>query len=353
MSRGLAYWNSERIRFIRENFVAVAVPTWVCREEGPEGEFLRGAGIEKHWVTSSGYKSCVSAGGKYLGGDPTEEVMEAFAALPAGEREAGAVEVRDLRPEEVVIPAPPEEGMVLKVHARFLAKDGSGKLRHAGVEDFPAMRDDAEMAERWAQFLEPNTEYLWLTRGEVEGLVPAAVADSAEVGQKIAVDPAVAMRMARFHVNPKRATTSEGGAWSEKEVKEAALGLVVEEVTEGRIGMRVEGRVHWGTDYDAALATSPDGPLAMGYEAPISGRLEYDRAEKKIVRFDMVAAGEVWGRWGDANNKSMEIERPGRAPFGFAFEMAHGESPTERIPPGGNGKYVSEESRRYFPVVAE
>ncbi len=351
MSRGLAYWNSERIRFIRENFVAVAVPTWVCREEGPEGEYLRGAGIDKHWVTSSGYKSCVSASGKFLGRDPSEEVLEAFAALPADEREPGAVKVRDLRPEERVVPGPPEGGLVLKVHARFLAQDGDGKLRQAEAADFPAMREDAEVAERWALFLEPNTEYMWVTRGEREALVPAEVLEGAAVGQRITVDPAIPMRMARFHLNPKRATTSEGGTWSEKEVKEAVLELVVEEVTAGRIGMRVEGRVHWGSDYDATQATSPGGPLAMGYEAPILGKLEYDREAGEIVRFDMVAAGDVWGRWGDANNKSMDVERPGRVPFGFAFEMARGESPTERIPPGGNGKYVSEESRRYFPVA--
>jgi hypothetical protein len=38
----------------------------------------------------------------------------------------------------------------------------------------------------------------------------------------------------------------------------------------------------------------------------------------------------------------MYVERPGRAPFGFAFELATGETPTDRIPPGGNGRYVSE-----------
>jgi hypothetical protein len=33
----------------------------------------------------------------------------------------------------------------------------------------------------------------------------------------------------------------------------------------------------------------------------------------------------------------MTIERPGRSPIGFAFELARGDTPTDRIPPAGNG----------------
>jgi hypothetical protein len=52
----------------------------------------------------------------------------------------------------------------------------------------------------------------------------------------------------------------------------------------------------------------------------------------------------VWGRSGDANGKSLFAERPGRTPFGFAFELARGATPTERIPPGGNPEYVGPKS---------
>ncbi len=97
-------------------------------------------------------------------------------------------------------------------------------------------------------------------------------------------------------------------------------------------------------------ATTPNGPLGQGFETPIHGRIEYDRVKKAFTRFDMVAPGEVWGRWGDANGKSMYVERPGRKPFGFAFELATGESPTDRIPPGGNGRYVTERTG-YFAAT--
>ena len=66
--------------------------------------------------------------------------------------------------------------------------------------------------------------------------------------------------------------------------------------------------------------------------------MEYDRTKNVFTRFDIAAPGEVWGRWGDANGKSLFAERPGRTPFGFAFELAEGNSPTHRLPPGGNGE---------------
>lgn len=88
------------------------MPTEISRAKGPEGEFLRGAGIDKHWVTSSGYMSCVSPSGKWLGHAPSTKVLEAFEKLPKDEREPNAVKVPDLKPSEAVIPIPPEGGLV-------------------------------------------------------------------------------------------------------------------------------------------------------------------------------------------------------------------------------------------------
>ena len=48
----------------------------------------------------------------------------------------------------------------------------------------------------------------------------------------------------------------------------------------------------------------------------------YDRKKRAFTRFDIVALGDTWGRWGDANRKSMYVECLGRSPFGFAFELA-------------------------------
>lgn len=337
MSRGLTWWNDETIQLVRENFIAVSVPTWICRTNSPEGEFLRAAGIDKRWVTSSGYMHCVSASGKFLGGRPCEEVLQKFQQLPKSERDPGAINVPDIKPSEQVIPSPPEGGLVLRVHARFLSRGDKGELRYAKTTDFPLMREKPKVMRRWQLFLQPNTEYMWLTQKEWQSLVPA----NPLKGQRLPVDSILAQRMARFHLTPKRATTSEGGIVSKRLVQRAQLGLVVEDVSPQRIRMKLNGFVHWGSHYDESKATTPNGPLALGYETPLYGRLEYDLKRKVFTRFDIVAPGHVWGRWGDANGKSMYVERPGRVPFGFAFELATG-TPTDRIPPGGNGRYVTE-----------
>jgi hypothetical protein len=340
VSRALTFWTDANIQLIRENFVAAAVPTWICRAKGPEGDFLRGAGIDKQWVTSSGYMSCISPGGTMLGYAPSAKVLEEFRKLPESERGPGVIKVPDLKPDEQLIPSPPEHGLVLKVHARFLSRDDKGELGYARPEDFPLMGDKTGLNNPWRLFLEPNTDYLWLIEEEGKSLVPA----KAEKGETVPVDPRLGDRIARFYLTPRRAMTSEGGILGKKDVNTVRLSLVVEEVTADRIRLRLEGFVHTGTTFDKDKATTPNGPLGFGFQAPLHGRLEYDRVKKAFERFDVIALGEVWGRWGDANGKSLFAERPSSTPFGFAFELVRGENPTERIPPGGNPAYIGPKS---------
>jgi hypothetical protein len=337
VSRRLTFWNDATIELIRANFIAAAVPTWVCRAQSPEGAFLRAAGIDKQWVTSSGYMTCVSASGKLLGYAPSEKVLEAFRKLPASERRPGAVKVPDLTAAERLIPEPPPNGLVFKVHARFLSRGGRGELRYAEPEDFPLMGKTTAGRRGWLLFLQPNTEYMWLTADEARSLVPAKPVK----GEELEVPSNLVERMARFHLTPRRAMTSEGGILGRKEIQSARLTVVVDEVSLERLRLRLSGFVHTGTTFDKDKATTPNGPLGFGFRAPLDGVAEFDRTANRFVRFDLIALGEVWGRWGDANGKSLFVERPGSTPFGFAFELARGESPTERIPPGGNPVYIS------------
>lgn len=336
MTRGVRFWNDETIRLVRQHFIAAAVPTWVCRSDSPEGEFLRRAGVHKQWVTSSGYMTCLSASGAFLGRRPSQEVLERFKALPESQRKPGAVKVRDLRPEERIIPSPPQNGLVLRVHARFLVREKDGRLRRATTTDFPLMRNRPKVAQLWQLFLQPNVEYMWLTEKEWKSLIPS----EAKAGRSVDVPDSVVIRMARFHLTPQRATTSEGGVVPPRKIKTAEAKVTLSKVTPDNLYLELTGKVHWGSDFDPASATSPNGPLRQGFATRLYGRIEYDRSKRAITRFDIVAPGEVWGRWGDANGKSMYVERPGKAPFGFAFELATGDSPTDRIPPGGNGRYV-------------
>ena len=279
-----------------------------------------------------------------LGRRPCAEVLEEFDRLPESERKPGAVSVAGLSPDDVVIPSPPEGGLVLRVHARFLAREHNGELRHATTADFPLMQDKPGVSRAWQLFLQPNTEYMWLTREDRQSLVPS----DPEQGDRVEVDAVIAERMARFHLTPQRATTSEGGIVQGKSVRAARLTLVVTDVTPQRIDMRLEGLVRWGSRFDADQATTPNAPLGKGYETRLYGRVHYAPQTHRFTPIDIVAPGDVWGRWGDANGRSMYVERPGRSPFGFAFELADGNSPSDRIPPGGNGRYV--ERTGYFPA---
>src|SRR4051812_19119765 len=91
------------------------------------------------------------------------------------------------------------------------------------------------------------------------------------------------------------------------------------------------------------LGNSARGPVPLPHPAApgrrLHGLLEYDRKKDTFNRFDLIALGDVWGRWGDANNKRMAVERPRRNPVLIAFELATGDSPTSRIPPGGWGSH--------------
>ncbi len=172
--------------------------------------------------------------------------------------------------------------------------------------------------------LQPNTEYMWLTREEWQALVPA----NPVKGAKLTVAPAICERIARFHLSPRRALTGEDGIVPPKAIKKAVLTLVVDDVSPDRIRLSLAGAVQWGSEFDAAKS-----PLAMGFVTLMHGILEYDRTKKAFVRFDIVAPGEVWGSWGEAKG----AERDGRSPIGFAFELATGDSPRDRIPPAGHG----------------
>ena len=315
------------------------MPTWVLRANNPEGEFLRACGCQ--WVTSSGYMDCLSAGGQRLGHFPSAKVLEAFRQLPEGQRKPNGGVLPDLKPGEAVVPEPPKNGLVLKVHTRALARDENGAYRHVKVEDYPLKKGNVKRFEEHRHYFGPNTDYLWITEAEWRGLVAGQFVK----GQQREVSKAVVERLALFHLMPRR-LTSEGASWGRPQLKTARLTLVVEAVDEDRVRWRAVGFAHLGSTYDEAKATTPNGPHGFGYEAPLHGVIEYDRKKGAVVRFDLVALGDVWGRWGDANNKSMTVERPGRNPVPVAFELATGVSPTERIPPGGNGIYV--EKTGYF-----
>jgi hypothetical protein len=310
------------------------VPTQIRGAKTPEGEFIRACGCQ--WVTSAGYMDVVSAGGKHLGHFPSQKILEAFRKLPEEDRRPAGT-IPDLAPGEAAVPAPPQKGLILRVHTRALARDDKGGYRAVAVEDYPLVKGDVKHFERLKGIgnFGPNVDSMWLTEPEWRALVPV----SPVKGEKFEAAPAVTERLARFHLVPQK-MVGGGGVWGKEAVKKVRLTLIVDGVTNDRVRLRAEGFAHLGSTYEAEKATTPNGPLARGYEAHLHGLIQYDRLKRAFTRFDLVALGDVWGRWGDANGKSMAVERPGRNPVLVAVELATGDSPTEYLPPGGWGYYL-------------
>jgi hypothetical protein len=302
-----------------------------------EGDFLRAALGPDFFPTSSGYMACVSAGGKSLGSNP-QKALEAFNKLPEAERKPGAVQVGPLGQVDAAAaaPAPPKGGLVLKSYGRFLARDDKGELRRVTLKDFPLMAEyKPERLGQVGYLFESHPDFLWLTEAEWKSLIPAG----AKVKDKVAVPENLVRRLCRYHLIPER-IYGEGGGWSVKSIRAAELTLVVEDVSATGLRLRAEGFARLGSAYDADMATSPDGPLPLGYEPRLQGVIEYDASKSAIARFDLVALGDCWGRMGDANGKSVAVERSGRHPLGFAFELADPSVPANRLIPAGRASRV-------------
>ena len=261
-------------------------------------------------------------------------LQAAINALPEKERAPGAVEVGEHGAiDRAIVPAdPPVGALVLKIHGRMLAREGESGLRHVTAEDFPLMEDHDEKRQAEEAYLfEASTDHAWILEEEWRAWIPAG---EPEKGSTVEVQEEVAKRIARFHLTPQR-IYAEGGEWNAKQVREARLTLVLEEASASRMRYRLEGRMAMGSEFDAAKATTPNGPLERGYEASVAGMLEFDRAKKEITQLKAVVLGDSWGRVGDANGRSVAIERSGRAPLGFALELVRDPKPVDCLVPMG------------------
>lgn len=294
--RALVFSDPAIVKDVTEGFVAVVGDDWYQRRRtDEEGVFFKkvsdqGSRGGDHDETRQGIY-LLTAGGTLLSyhnpksartvGEMIRRALEKFRALPAAEREPGAMKVPELEPDPDYHRAPPEGGLILRVHARALDLD------HAA----------------------PARDHLWLTREEWRSLVPA----DPTVGKSVEVPRPIVMRLARFHLVDN--TRGEPSPWERQEVREARLTLTVREATEAKLTLALEGR---------ARLLAGD----RGYEPELRGTLLYDRAAGAFERVDLTAVGDHWGEghWTPG-------ARPGRAPLGVALELVTGRGPTDVIAP--------------------
>ncbi len=314
--RALVFSDPEIIRLASNDFVPAALDDWYQRRrDDAEGRFFRAVADQspqkgKDGATRQGVY-LLTAGGKLLGwknynnAKEMREVLRrglaAFRALPEAERAAGAVTVGDLGRADAAFARTPSLGeLVVDVFTRQLEADDAGGYRKRSESD---RGHDRAARDR-----------LWLTAAEVRTLVP----ERSRVGQQYPLPPAVARRLVRFHLIDN--TRGEPPLWRDEDVRSLALRLTVEEADGDAVSLRLEGTVLLATDRDAAKAE-------RGYDARLWGYLRYDRGQKKVDRFDVVALGEHWGE-----GRFTKGARPGRAPLGVAFRLA---TEAGGVPPQG------------------
>jgi hypothetical protein len=182
---------------------------------------------------------------------------------------------------------PPEGGLVLKVFGRIPLPPES---------------------EAWNHNQAVSRDHMWITREEAAALLP----ERWEVGLAYPVPPAVAERLARFHLIDN--IRGEPPMWGRSEVRRFDLTLRVASV-DGRLGLGGSVRMH------------TDDPGDRGYEARVQGMLRYSRPEQRFEQVDLLAWGEAWGEGTYTRGAP-----PGRFPLLIALRLA-GDEPADRVPP--------------------
>jgi hypothetical protein len=300
-----------------ENYIPVAADDWYQRRrEDAEGKFFRDVADQgprrgEGGATRQGIY-CFTADGKLLAyknagqlpdvmRDTLRQGLREWNKLPAERRKPGAIQVDDAgKTDARYTRTPPPGGLIVTTYTRILDRDGEsyckGTCKTLGGD-------------------RPARDHLWLTAAEWKSLVPAG----AKKGDKSALPAKVAERILRFHLTDN--TRGEPPMWRKDDIRSHELNLIVEEVDDAKIILRLEG--------SALLATSADASKAdRGFDVRLLGHIGYDRAKKAIDRFDVVAVGDHWGE-----GPYTRGARPGRQPLGIAFELASGKSGADLVPP--------------------
>lgn len=283
--------------------------SWLAKTDGEQGDFIE---ANRHASGGNCFVLTTPGGLKLAGGNGSGG---AEAALKAGlakwenlteQQRKGLPAGKPFQPPEAARCTPPPGSLVVASFVRNLKRDQRGKLSRITAEDL----QDKESYPNWnSVYTEPARYNLWLTEDEGKSLVP----DKARKGQTFDVPDAIRWRILRYHLTD--GTYGLPGHWQRADVRRGEMTLTVEEVSP-LLRMRLSG---------AALMERGE----HGYEATLSGVLEYDPAKKTFTRFDIVAVGDCWG--GDWEGG--RFKRPGRAPLGVAFRLVDKKHAADLVPP--------------------
>lgn len=227
--------------------------------------------------------------------------------------------------------APPPEALIIRVYQRNLKRGAKGDYALLTRNDLLDKRVYRDPSWLWANsiYTEPMPDIMWLTAADWKSLVP----DRPKKAATFDVPAPVRKRLFRYHLTD--GTFGLSAPWKLSDIRREALTLAVEE-TEPVVRMRLQGYVLLMTDPDPAKAKHC-------YEATLHGVVTFDPGKQAFTRFDLVAAGDCWGGEGEL----ARFTRAGRAPLGFAFELAQGDRVGDFVPPRG-GNFIQNLRHRYF-----
>lgn len=261
-------------------------------------------------MTSTGRLLTGQVNGKNGLAPALKEVLESYAKLPEEERRPKTVVG-----EEKPVAAPPPGGLVLTIYERPLGRAADGRYRLPEGADNGKLRTFAPHGQRSS---------LWLTEDECKSLIP----QDPQKGQTQKFSAHLTKRICLMGMWPNSLWVVEQ-AWRGNSFREGELNLTVEDVTTETIRMRVHGSVVLvGRN---GLRLYPTGKtvkeLDNRYDARLEGVLVYDRAQKRIAKWDMAALGDYTGAWfchtegnaGDAQWREATSAAP--LPLGFSFEL--------------------------------
>ena len=227
-----------------------------------------------------------------------EEVLDSYAKLPEADRRAKLVE-GEVKPQT----PPPRDGLVLTIYDRPLGRGGEGAYRLPEGDDLGGLRTEAPAGQRSS---------LWLTAEECRSLVPP----DATLGQSYAVPAKLAKRIWLYGLVPQSLWVVEG-TWSADSVRDGDLRCTVQEVTPERFRIRVHGSVV------LVGMSGHEGfrDVEKRYDARMEGVIDYDRVQKKIAKWDMVAQGDYTGEWFAGHVRWQAAKPSAPLPLAFAFEL--------------------------------
>ncbi|OAI46675.1 hypothetical protein AYO44_10890 [Planctomycetaceae bacterium SCGC AG-212-F19] len=284
-------------------------------------------------ITASGKTSVITVGGKKLGDvswggekqrlQSLDKILKGWEALPEEERKPGLKLDYGAVDTKKPLVDPPANALVVRVYNRMFERDAQGKLRYTEADDFA----EGEGRNGAARLRESAQDMMWIPETEWRAFIP----ENPEKGQSLAAPVSFALRLCKYHLDPERGL-GEGIAFGGAKADAGKIVFTVEEVTPEMIRLRLEGSAK-------LVQGRPDGKQTI-YEPALLGYVTYDVRAKAIIKFDMVALGDV-------TNTPRGV-RPGAHPLGIAFELVRQPTVAERVVPRGGRDDVL----RYLQITA-